>query len=46
MKSVKFVLSIGYLIFANAILAQVAEIKSPDQKIQLHQSNFHTVAIY
>lgn len=41
MKSVKFVLSIGCLIFANAILAQVAEIKSPDQKIQLqvHENN-------
>jgi hypothetical protein len=35
MKSVKSMLSIGCLIFANVLQAQVTEIKSPDKKIQL-----------
>jgi hypothetical protein len=41
MKSVKLVLSIGCLIFANLINAQIAEFKSPNEKIhlQLHENN-------
>ena len=40
MKSVKLVLSIGCLIFANLINAQIAELKSPNEKIhlQLHEN--------
>jgi len=41
MKSVKLVLSIGCLIFANLINAQIAELKSPNEKIhlQLHEND-------
>ena len=41
MKLVKLVLSIGCFIFTSAIQAQVAQIKSPDGKIQLklHENN-------
>ncbi|MFC6861459.1 glycoside hydrolase family 97 protein [Zunongwangia atlantica] len=41
MKSVKLVLSIGCLIFANSINAQIAELKSPNEKIhlQLHEND-------
>ena len=41
MKSVRLVLSMGCLIFANSINAQIAEFKSPNEKIhlQLHEND-------